>query len=177
MRCPKCDAELADGQKVCVLCGAFTPASGYFYSDKKELHLTKPMRIALYSIIGMLVIIAGYLLLRITPPDVITQRWIDDLCQRRIIDAKKMVTDDFNTSLEERFTDLREMSDNLYMDTSSGNPVISVSDPIIPDDANPNISNVQVVIQDSSGQSIRQINVELFKAGRHWKINQILSGL
>ena len=173
MRCPKCDAELADGQKVCVMCGAFTPASGYFYKDEKKFISEKNARILKVSICGLVVLAILYFTLRIIPPDVVAKDWINALYNRSLVKARKMTTEQFIMDLDERMSDIRDLSDILYMDNSSDISIKS-SEAQYTDSS---LAIVDVYIQNNNGVNIRNIQLELKKENRKWKINRIISGL
>ena len=173
MRCPKCDAELVSEQKVCVMCGAYTPASGYFYQDRKTFHFTKNKRVAVYVTASIFLLLILYWIFRIVPPQTIAQDWINALCSRKIQYASSFVTEDFQNSLAERFSDMRELSDNLYLDSSNSNANIVIGEPEIRETATVDKAIVQVAFVDGRGQCVKQMQVELVKVGRKWKVNDI----
>lgn len=173
MLCPKCNSELTSEQKVCVVCGALTPASGYYYDDRRKFKLTKSMRISIYIASGLLFIFIFYLILRITPPQQVASKWLNAMCNRKINYCTSLVTEEFRSSLSEQFSDMREVSDNLYMDSSSSGAAVVVGEPDYRETATEDKAIVPAALVDKNGQTIRQLQVELVKQGRHWKINRM----
>lgn len=169
MLCPKCGIELTSEQKVCVACGALTPAAGYYYDDKKRFVLTHPMKLALIAVGALVLLSMLYLIFRSTPPQVVAKRWLDNLAARNINRAAGMVTEDYKLALADRFSDLREVSDNLYMDVSSSGASVMVYEPKYA--AGGDKALITAALVDSGGQAIKQMNLELIRDGRSWKIN------
>ena len=75
--------------------------------------------------------------------------------------------------LDERMSDIRDLSDILYMDNSSDISIKS-SEAQYTDSS---LAIVDVYIQNNNGVNIRNIQLELKKENRKWKINRIISGL
>jgi len=155
------------------MCGALTPASGYYYDERHKFHLTKPMRIALYATGGVLLIFILYLFLRIIPPDQVAYDWLTAMCNRKLSYCTSFVTEDYKTSLSEQFSDMREVSDNLYMDSSSTGAVVVVGVPDYRETATQEKAIVPAALVARNRQTIRQMQLELVKQGRHWRINSL----
>lgn len=170
MRCPKCNAELTSEQKVCVKCGALTPASGYFYQDRKEFKLTKNMRLGLYVLGAIVLVLIVYKIFHITPPQTVAQEWLNALATRQTKLAGSFVTEEYKTTIADRFSDLREISDNLYMDMSDTGSTIEVSTPEIRSMA-PYDKALITVSLIQQGQVVKQMHMELVLQGRKWKVN------
>lgn len=171
MLCPKCNAELTSDQKVCVLCGALTPASGYYYDDRPKFHFTKHLRIFLYIIGCIFFLFTLYFFLRVIPPQQVAIDWLNAMCNRRINYGASMITENFRSALSEQFSDMREVSDILYTDSSSAQSTLIVGDPDYQETAKQTIAIVPAALVDINGQIIRNMRVELVKEGRHWRIN------
>ena len=169
MECPKCGMELVDTQKVCVGCGALTPAGGFFYVDHAKWVPSKKIKIAAASLAGVIVLIIILQLLKITPPDKVAARWFECLADRQIVSASKLVTENFNTQLSDRMLDLRALSDEYYYDADE-QVTISASEPEYDIEFNPTEAKVTLSVVYSSGRS-QQINLGLVKVGRQWLVN------
>jgi hypothetical protein len=169
MECPKCGMELVDTQKVCVGCGALTPAGGFFYLEDTKWKPSKKIKIAAASVLGIIFILILIQLLKITPPDKVASRWFECLADRQIVSASKLVTDNFTNQLSERMTDLRALSDEYYYDNNE-TVTISASEPEYDMDFNPTEAKVTLSVIYSGGRS-QEIRLELIKDGRRWLVN------
>lgn len=170
MHCPKCDTQLTSEQKVCVKCGAYTPASGYFYQDSKEFQLTKTSKLLILILGFFLVFLLLYKLIHITPPHAVAEQWLKAMTSRQINHAAKLVTEDFKSALIDNFSDMREVSDNLYVDASLPGASLVVKKANMDHSLAGNRANVAALILHN-GKTIKQMEIELVLQGRKWKIN------
>lgn len=169
MECPKCGMELVDTQKVCVGCGALTPAGGFYYVDHTKWKPSKKIKIAAASVVGIILILIIIQILKITPPDQVAVRWFEHLADRQIVSASNLVTENFNTQLSDQMSDLRALSDDYYYDTTE-TVTISVSEPEYDIEFNPTEAKVTLSVAYSTGRS-QQIRLGLVKVGRQWFVN------
>ncbi len=173
MKCPKCELELVDIQKVCPRCGAYTPASGFYYTERKSFVITKQMKIAAGIAVGVLIALIIHLAFRITPPDRVALDFYEALSERRLNDARQQVTTKFMDMLADQMSDFREKSEPYYLDASSLQlePILSKS--IIDDTKVVETANVTITLLAPGQQSGRQVVVFLVKQGRKWLVDDI----
>ncbi len=173
MNCPKCGVEVIDTQKICPQCGAFLPASGYFYQDEKKFHITPQMKKAALIVGGFLLLLMIINCLRVTPPDQVGQTYIELLASRNLNAAKKMVTEDFENDMQESMRYITDTSGELYLFTpGSSTTTFTPSVTGYDDPDSPTAASVSVRV-DNSQNGTMTVNLELVKRGRRWYINRL----
>ncbi len=173
MDCPKCGVEVIDTQKICPQCGAFLPASGYFYQDEKRFVITPKMKKIAMIVGGFIVLLILLNCLRVAPPERVGQTYIELLSSRNMPAAKKLVTNDFEADLADSMRYISDMSGELFLFTPGGSATTYTSTVGGYDDPeNPTQARVSVTINNSlNGTKI--VNLDVVKRGRRWFINRI----
>jgi hypothetical protein len=167
--CPKCECELADKQKVCPRCGAHTPASFLYYTERKEFKLTKTHKIILACAGAFILLLIIIKMLAITPPDEVALKWANLMTQRLGNDAKKYESDNFDTNLLNRWPDRLSLTDEYISQLPNGNVTLQTSRPIYESSDDPQKATVTVRATDSGG-SVLSLNIKLVKVGRRWLV-------
>ena len=173
INCPKCGAELKEEQKVCIICGALTPASGFYYQDHTRWYHSRKLRIAGLAVAAVVLLSLIINAFRVMPPQIVAAEWCDDMSQGLLANAQKYASPNLTTNLQERMTDTRAISDdirsrsgNAYVDAIPGEPAFDV-------EAAPTEASVDVSLVDPSGQTIYQCHVKLIKSGRRWLVENV----
>jgi len=173
MNCPKCGVDAVDTQKICPQCGAFLPASGYFYQDEKRYTFTPQMKKAAWIVGGFVLLLMIINCLRVTPPDQVGKKYVELLSERAIPASKKMVTKDFEADLTDSMQYISDMSGELYLFTPGGTKTTFTSTVAGYDDPeDPTAARVSVTINNSQNGT-KVVNLDVVKQGRRWYINRI----
>lgn len=167
--CRKCGADLHPNQKVCIECGAPTPAGGGFYVEEdKKWRPTKNMKIGavVFAALVLLAIIVNSL--RVAPPDVVAKEWFDAITQRKVRVAADLATPQLQQTLMARNMDLMALADEYYTAVSMDRAKYSIKKPTI----SGNTATATVALTYPNGLR-RQVQLVMVKVGRAWKVNEI----
>ena len=170
INCPKCGHELPDRQKVCVVCGALTPASHFFYSEEKKWQPSKKMKIYAGVSAGIILILLILNSLRITPPDVIADKWYGAMSQRFISDAEKYTSEQYKNELSNNTSDMMAVADDIYTEVSSDKLTYKTDAPIYDSDSDPKSARVKITLFKEDGSMSRQFTIIFVKEGRRWLV-------
>lgn len=175
MNCPKCGVDVIDTQKICPQCGAFLPASGYFYQDERKFRLTPQMKKAATIVAGFLLLLLIIKAFMITPPDRVATAYVELLTKRDVGKSNKMVTSKFTEDLQEAMRYMSDISGELFLFTPPGtdttfSSVVERYDSI----EDPTEAWVAVTINNSQNGP-KVVRLQLVKQGRRWYINQLLT--
>jgi hypothetical protein len=172
-KCPKCKADLTDEQKVCIVCGALTPAGGFYYQDHTRWYELKKVRIAGIVAASVLVIIMIINAVRVMPPETVAAEWCDDMSQGAIKKAQRYAGPNFISNLQERMLDSLAMAEEIRSSTGA-EFITAVPDPPTYDvEYAPTEASVKVTLINPTGQAVYTCRVELVKSGRRWLIENV----
>lgn len=173
MECRKCGHELHPEQKVCINCGAPTPAGGGFYVEEdKKWQPTKNMMIGAGAVVLVLLIALIASAFRTMPPDVVAKEWFTAMTERRVGAAQKLVTPKLQDDLNKRNEDLRSVSDDYYTAIESDAAKFAIGQPRFDTPSNPTTAVVTIAFNYPDGHS-RMEQIKIVKVGRAWRIDEI----
>ena len=173
MNCPKCGVDVIDTQKICPQCGAFLPASGYFYQDEKRFHITPKMKKGAWIVGGLILLLLIINAVRVSPPDQVAKEYIELLSERNVPASKKLVTQSFEDDLQERMHYISDISGELFLFTPAGTATTFTSSVAGYDNPDqPASAKVSVTINNTQ-YGIKVVNLDLVKQGRRWYINRL----
>lgn len=169
MQCRKCGAELHEEERVCARCGTPTPRGGGFYVEEEQKWRPSPLqiKIAAGAVALLLIIVIGYKLLHVTPPEIIAQEWFSSLAGRRVGSAETLTSKECMQSLMARMQDLRSLSDDYYTEVNENRATYSLSAPAYRD---PTHADVTVTFKYPGGEPTKTVNIQMVKQGRRWLV-------
>lgn len=172
MKCMKCGAENRDDQKVCLRCGALTPAGGGFYfKEKEKWWQSRDLQIKVGA--GLAVLLLIFIIVKAMhtdPPEVVARQWFEAMVDRRVIAADEYTTSAYQDDLTNRMMDSRGVSDECYTAVVLDGGKYKVGKPVA--EAGPKKVLVSINVMDAEGSG-RSWEVHLIKKGRSWRINQV----
>jgi hypothetical protein len=175
LKCKKCGAELAEGQRACLECGEVTAAGGKFdYGEEKRFELTRNHILAAIGIFLVIIIVLVARGLQTVPPEKVAREWFDALSQRQLRRAKSYVTPKFEQDLAGKMMDLRAMSDECYNDVVSNDARFKVSRPSFDNPSNPKTANITISLVYPNGELARTITIKMLKEGRRWRVDRLM---
>ncbi len=175
LKCKKCGAELADGQRACIECGETTVAGGKFdYGEGERFELTRNHKYAIAGIILLVIIVLIARGLRTIPPEKVAGEWFDAMAQRQVGRAHDYVTPKLEQDLQSRMMDLRAMSDEFYTDVNDYRATYEVRPPAINNSARPPTADVTIAIKYPNEPDPRNLKIQMVKVGRQWRVNKII---
>lgn len=177
MKCRKCGAELHPEQKVCIQCGTPTPAGGGFHVEEEQpWRPTRNMIVVAAGVLAILVIIMVARGLRVSPPTTVAKDWFSAMAQRKISEAGRYVTDELQQNLQSRNSSLLAVADDYNNKVAHEGATYTVLEPVYDVQDDPTKANVAISLKYPD-KSTSEVEVEMVKDGRRWKINRILSGV
>ena len=175
LKCKKCGAELADGQRACIECGETTVAGGKFdYGETRQIKLTRKHKYAIAGAILLVIIVLIARGLRTVPPDKVAGEWFEAMVQRQVGRAQEYVTPKLEQDLQSRMMDLRAMSDEFYTEINDYRATYEVSPPAINDNAKPPTADVTIAIKYPGEGDPKNVRLQMVKVGRQWRVNKII---
>ena len=171
MKCMKCGGENHPDQKVCLHCGARTPAGGGYYFEEKKIWRpsNKMIAIAAGGISALLLILLVVHILHVDPPQSVAKEWFDSLVSRRPAIAERYVSPNYDSNLSDRMMDIRAISDEAYTDVVAEDGKYSITKPTFDRNANPRMAALSIMVTHADG-STRQYDLRMVKVGRQWRI-------
>ncbi len=173
-KCPKCQSDMPDEQKVCVKCGAYLPSSGIFYQDTKprfEFKPTRNMYIAAGAVFLVIIIFIVYSATRPVEPETVAREWFQLLVDKKPSRAESMITENMQSYLQVRMKDCRSLSDEFSDQMGMYNGTFDVKKmqgvPIHKEDA------VVIDVNMTFDSGVRRVRLFLVPDGRSWKIDQM----
>ncbi len=171
MKCVKCGQSLHPEQKACLYCGEQTDKwpGGPKVEVKPPVEIPwKTVGIAGGALLVLIVALVTVMSLRVIPPDQVTLKWAEACTNRRVEQAKKFTTQQFEDSLFDRSASA-EKADNYFGFVHENNGSFDVSKPSV---SGSNEAAVTVTFKGEGGQTL--INrVGLVKVGKIWKIDRV----
>ena len=173
MKCMKCGAENREDQKVCLSCGALTPAGGgFYYTVEKKWWQSRSLQIKIGAgLAALLLIVLIVKALHVDPPEVVAKQWFEAMTDRRVNAADRLTTNAYKDDLTNRMMDSRAVSDECYTSVVLDGGKYKVGKPA--QEAGPKNVVVDIAVIDPEG-SDRTWNVHLVKMGRCWRIKQVV---
>ncbi len=173
VKCQKCGAELRSEQKVCIACGTRTAAGGNFAVEEKEpFQITSSMKKAAAAAGALILILIFALALRVTPPDVIAQKWFNAMASRQILKAQDYHSPEFVQSMQQGLSDSSAISDYIYDELNAKQGKESFGKAIYTPGV-PNQASVTVNISYPDG-SAQTMEIIFTKIGRRWLIERLV---
>lgn len=173
MNCRKCGAQLHPEQKVCIQCGAPTPAGGGF--DVEEEQPWRPSRNMIYAAAGVLAVIIIVLVarsFRTVPAEVVAKEWFDAMAQRQIGKAERMVTRKFLDELASQNMNLLAIADEIYTRVNQDMATPSFGKPVYDVEDAPTTAEVTITLKPPQGPP-SDTHLMLVKVGRQWRVDSI----
>lgn len=177
MKCQKCGESLHPEQKVCIACGTQTDLwpGGATKDNTKEKELPwKKIGIIGGGVLAIIILVSVLLGLRVTPPDQVTQKWVDAVVSRQTNKAKQYTTEAFEASsgnfsgVDQTTTERK--SDDYYQFVYDYNAQYKVSAPQYDSPSNPTAATVTVTFTGKDNMS-RTETIGLVRQKDGWKIN------
>jgi len=170
LKCRKCGADLHEDQKVCLQCGERTVRGGGFEYGGKQPWRPTPAQLKIAGgVIGVLLIIIIALSLRTAPPDQVAGEWFEAVVDRRMRVVRDLSTSGLIEQLEASPAGLMAVCDN-YNDQVSMNEA-KISEPKLVS-ASGRSAKVAIELTYAAGGGA-QVNIELVKEGRCWKVSSV----
>lgn len=168
MRCVKCGIELHEKQKVCIKCGAATPAGGAFYVEEEEVKSKKPIIIGAAVVILLLAAVIIWRSTLVPPPDAVAGEWFSALSGRNVSKARELVTDKFQQELASKTSDMNALSDEYVMMLMDYGKKYTVSKPRFVDRKH---AEAEITVGGKDG---RQMTVQMVKLKNRWFVDRVL---
>jgi hypothetical protein len=175
LKCKKCGAELAEGQRACLECGEVTAAGGKFdYGEEKRFELTRNHILVAIGIVLVIIIVLVARSLQTVPPEKVASEWFDALSQRQLKRAKSYITPKFEQDLAGKMMDLRAMSDECYSEVVSNNAKFEVSRPSFDNPSNPKTADITISLVYPNGELASTIKIRMIREGRRWRVDGLM---
>lgn len=173
MKCMKCGAENHEDQKVCLICGALTPAGGGFYYNNAEKKWWQSRSLHIKIGAGLAILLLIIIIVKVMhtdPPEVVAKQWFEAMVDRRVNAADKYTTSAYKDDLSNRMMDSRAVSDECYTNVVLDGGKYKIGKPA--SEAGPKNVMVNIDVEDPDGGG-RTWSVHLAKIGRSWRIKQV----
>ncbi len=176
LKCKKCGAELADGQRACLECGETTVAGGKFdYGEEKRFELTRNHVYAAAGIVLLVIIILIARGLRTVPPEQVADEWFDAMLQRQIARAQDYSTPNLEQELRQRSMDLRAVAEEYCVEVADNQATYQVTQPVFDNPTTPKSAQVTIRLTYKGGSPGSEVQLQMIRVGRQWRVNRIVS--
>jgi len=176
LKCRKCGAELAEGQRACLECGEATAAGGKFdYGEQKRFELTRNHILIVAGLVLLVIIVLVARGLRTIPPEQVAGEWFDAMLDRQMAVAHDYSTPTLEKELQSRMMDLRAVAEEYRIEVKDNRASFQVSEPVFDDPAKPRRAELTIRVTYPSGTVGREVQLQMVKVGRQWRVNRILS--
>ena len=176
MNCRKCGAELHPEQKVCIQCGERTAAGGKFDVEEEQHWRPSPKQIRIVAGVAavLLIVLLLYKVLHVTPPEVVAKEWFDAMLSRQFNVASRYVTPGYEQDLATRMMDPRSLADTYVEEVTTNRATYEISPPVFDSPSRPRRAAITITTKATGGQIVRQIQVQMAKVGRAWRVDQVM---
>ena len=170
-KCHKCGAELRKDQKVCIVCGTPTPAGGNFYVEEDKKWTPTTNQKFAFCVAGLLIIaFIIALAMRVTPPNIIAQHWVDAISSREIIVSRKYSTPHLEEDLQSRLMSLTSVADDYNSRVMADQATYKVGMPTYMGKSKADV----IITFTNPDNSVYEVHLDMIKQGRHWRVNKIM---
>lgn len=176
MKCRNCGEEVYDDQKICLNCNApvkrWDGQATIVAGEEQKPIPWKKIGIASGSGVLAIILLVVIMSFKVTPPDQITQKWLNAVESRNMKSAQQYTTTQFEVGSVGYSCKSEERSDEIISFVTDNAADFTLSKPEYDSAKNPKSAKIIATFKGNNDAQMLE-HVTLIKQGRQWKIEKV----